>query len=262
MKKKLLGIFALVLGSVITLNAQTNAMQFTGQDCNGNNVDLFADLNAGKCVVLFYYMPNCGSCPPPASRIQAMANNVMDTYPGMVKGYAFPFQNSTTCSYSSSWVTNNSLNFYAPMDSGAAQVAYYGGFGMPTVVLVGGLDHRVMFVTQSFTTSDTTIMRDSILNFLSAVNVNTLPAAISGVNTYPNPADNSVTAEITLSRPSAVAIEVVNILGEVIEVVYNGNTPVGTLRKEISTAAYAEGNYFLRITSDGEVTNESFTVMH
>lgn len=261
MKKKLLGFFALVLGS-LTMNAQTTAMQFAGQDCNGNNVDLFADLNAGKCVVLFYYMPNCGACPPPASSIQTMANNVMNTYPGLVKGYAYPYQNSTTCTYSASWVTNNNLNFYAPMDSGATQVAYYGGFGMPTVVLVGGLDHRVMFVTQSFLTSDTTIMRDSILNFLSAVSVNNLPTAISSVNTYPNPANTSVTAEINLTKSSTVTMQIVNILGEVVETVYNGETPAGTLRKEISTATYAEGNYFLRITSDGEVTNQNFTVIH
>lgn len=165
MKNKLLLGFTLVLGSLM-LNAQTNAMQFSGLDCNGNNVDVFADLNAGKAVVLFFFMPNCGACPPPATKVQAMANNVMNTYPGMVKGYAFPYNNSSTCSTAQAWVTNNSLNFYAPVDSGAAQVAYYGGFGMPTVVLLGGLDHRVMFVTQSFLTSDTTIMRDSILNLL------------------------------------------------------------------------------------------------
>ena len=260
MKNKLLLGFAFVLGS-LTLNAQTNATQFSGLDCNGNNVDVFADLNAGKAVVLFFFMPNCGSCPPPATKVQTMANNVMNTYPGMVKGYAFPYNNSATCSTAQAWVTNNNLNFYAPIDSGAAQVAYYGGFGMPTVVLLGGLDHRVMFVTQSFVTSDTTTMRDSILN-LFATGVNTLPAAISSVNTFPNPANSSVTAEINLLKSSTVTMQVVNVLGEVTETVYTGETPAGTLRKEISTAAYAEGNYFLRITSDGEVTNQSFTVVH
>lgn len=260
MKKKLLGIFALVLAS-FTMNAQTTAMQMNGLDCNGNSMDVFADLNAGKAVVLFYYMPNCGSCPPHANRIQTMVNNVMNTYPGMVKGYAFPFQNTTTCAYSQSWVTNNNLNFYAPMDSGAASVAYYGGFGMPTVVLLGGLDHRVMFSTQNMTAGDTTVMRDSILN-LFATGVNTLPGFISSFNAFPNPANTSVQIELNVTKASMIKMEIVNILGEIIEVPYNAETPAGLFRKEISTEGYANGTYFVRVTSDGEVSNKSFTVSH
>ncbi len=100
---------ALLLITINNAKAQTSAMQFAGVDCNGNAVDLFADLNAGKAVILHFYMPNCGSCPPPAQKIQAMANKINATHPGMVKGYAFPFQNSTTCTYSSSWVTLNRI---------------------------------------------------------------------------------------------------------------------------------------------------------
>lgn len=260
MKKQLLALFTFVLG-LASLNGQTTAMPMSGLDCNGNSMDVFADLNAGKAVVLFYYMPNCGTCPPHASRIQSMVNNVMNTYPGMVTGYAFPFQNTTTCAYSQSWVTNNSLNFYAPMDSGAASVAYYGGFGMPTVVLLGGLDHRIMFSTQNMTVGDTTIMRDSILN-LFATGVNTLPGFISAFNTFPNPSNTSVQIELNLTKASMIKLEVVNILGEIVEIAFNGETGPGLFRKEISTAAYPNGTYFIRITSEGEVSNQSFSVIH
>jgi hypothetical protein len=260
MKKKLLGIFSLVLAS-FAMNAQTTAMQMNGLDCNGNSMDVFADLDAGKAVVLFYYMPNCGSCPPHASRIQSMVNNVMNTYPGMVKGYAFPFQNTTTCAYSQSWVTSNSLNFYAPMDSGAASVAYYGGFGMPTVVLLGGLDHRVMFSTLNMTVGDTTIMRDSILN-LFATGVNSLPGFISSFNAFPNPSNSSVQIELNLTKAAMIKLEIVNVLGEIVEVPFNGETAPGLFRKEIVTAGYPNGTYFIRVTSDGEVSSQSFTVVH
>ncbi len=260
MKKQLLALFSFVLG-IVSLNGQTTAMQMSGLDCNGNAMDVFADLNAGKAVVLFYYMPNCGSCPPHALRIQSMVNNVMSTYPGMVTGYAFPFQNTTTCAYSQSWVTNNNLNFYAPMDSGAASVAYYGGFGMPTVVLLGGLDHRVMFSTQNITVSDTTIMRDSILN-LFATGVNTLPGFISSFKAFPNPANASVQIELDVTKAAMIKLEVVNILGEIVEVVYNAQTAPGLFRKEIVTDGYPNGRYFIRVTSDGEVSNQSFSVVH
>lgn len=261
MKKFYSLLFALMFTVVIS-NAQTTAMQINGVDCNNNPVDLFAELNAGKAAVVFFYMPNCGTCPPVAQKIQTMANNIMNTYPGMVKGYAFPFQNSTTCTYSSSWVTNNNLPMYAPMDSGAVPVAYYGGFGMPTVVLLGGADHRVMFSTMSFLTGDTAIMRDSILNLLGPASVNNMNSAVSSVNLFPNPVNEQVNVELNIVQSSVVTIEVVNVLGEVVNSVYSAATAPGILRKEIATAELANGTYFVRITDGENIQNQKFTVAH
>ncbi len=237
-------------------------MQFTGVDCNNNAVNLYSDLDAGKAVVLFYYMANCGSCPPPAQKIQAMANNIMNTYPGAVKGYAYPFTNSTTCTYSNSWVTNNNLPFYTPMDSGAAQVAYYGGFGMPTIVLVGGIDHHVIWSTQSFTTSDTTIMRDSILNMLAQVGMNDLNTAISAVDVYPNPANDKVQVSMEITQPAPLKIELVNMLGEIVATLYNGTAPSGQLKAEVATDGLSNGIYLIRVSSNNAVQNHKITISH
>ena len=180
-------IAAILILGVNSGKAQMTAMDFSKNDCGGNYHHLFADLDSGKCVLLHFFMPNCGMCPPPAQRLQHMANNVNAAYPGTVVGYAFPFNNTTTCSYASSWTSSNSLPFYTPMDSGDAQVTNYGGFGMPTVVLLGGRDHRVMYASQSFSTSDTTAIRDSILaNYrsLHTTGINTLPASISSFSVF------------------------------------------------------------------------------
>lgn len=72
-------------------------MQLSGVDCNANTHDLLADLDAGKAVILHFFMQNCGSCPPPAKKIQAMANNILAMHPGMITAYAMPFNNTTTC---------------------------------------------------------------------------------------------------------------------------------------------------------------------
>lgn len=261
MKKYFLSV-TLAMLALLSANAQQTAMQFSGVDCNNNAVDLYADLNAGKAVVLFYYMPNCGSCPPPAQKIQTMANNIMNTYPGMVKAYAFPFQNSTTCSYSVSWVTNNNLSLYAPMDSGAAQVAYYGGFGMPTVVLVGGTDHRVLFSTLSFSTSDTTIMRDSILNLLNPSGVNELGNVITGVKLFPSPAAQEMTVSMTVKQNTDLKLEVVDILGKVVATIYNEQAVAGTIRVTVPTGTYSNGVYFIRMRSGDKTANHKFTVTH
>jgi hypothetical protein len=50
MKKSLLLIFALMF--VLTISKAQPVMQISGNDCNGISHDLFADLDAGKAVIL------------------------------------------------------------------------------------------------------------------------------------------------------------------------------------------------------------------
>lgn len=255
-------MFALMF--VVTISkAQTTAMQFTGQDCNGNPVDLFADLDAGKAVILHFYMPNCGSCPPPAKKIQTMANNINAMYPGKVKGYAFPYQNSTTCSYSQSWVNSNSLNtLYTPMDSGAEHVAHYGGFGMPTVVVLGGVDHSVLFSTLSFSTSDTIEMRNKIIALLSGSSAtNELPSAVESFNVYPNPAGNHFSVNLDLKESTHVVIDVTDLSGKQVTVLMN-ETRKGKLEKQFNTDGLPNGIYFVRLQVNGQVTTQKLNIAH
>ena len=249
--------------SAISSNAQTIAMDFNTTDCNGSPANLFSDLDAGKAVILFYYMPSCGSCPPPAQKIQAMANNINASHPGMVKAYAFPFNNTTACSYSQTWVTSNSLPLYAPMDSGATAVAHYGGFGMPTVVLVGGSNHRVMFSTLSFSTSDTTIMRDSIMALMGTpTGINEMPGNISKLSVYPNPATNKVTISVDLKESSDLAIDIVDITGKQIAVISKDKNATGSINRTYNTDALANGLYTIRINAGGKIVNRKLNVAH
>lgn len=261
MTKSLLLSIALMF--VITISKAQTAMQFSGMDCNNNPVDLFADLDAGKAVILHFYMPSCGSCPPPAQKIQTMANKINAMHPGMVKGYAFPFQNSTSCTYSSSWVSSNGLStLYAPMDSGATQVAYYGGFGMPTVVLLGGTDHRVMFSTQSFSTSDTTIMRDSILNLLNvSTGIEGLTNSVSSFSIFPNPANDNVSVNLDLKETSNLLIDVTDITGKQVAII-SEEKQNGIVVKQINTSVLPNGSYFVRVQVNGKTTTQKLTINH
>ncbi|UPT68040.1 MAG: T9SS type A sorting domain-containing protein [Sphingobacteriales bacterium JAD_PAG50586_3] len=262
MKKSILLLVALMLVMTIT-KAQTTAMQFSGEDCNGNAVDLFADLDAGKAVILHFYMPNCGSCPPPAQKIQVMANNINMMHPGKVKGYAFPYQNSTTCAYSASWVSSNNLaTLYAAMDSGAAHVAHYGGFGMPTVVVLGGTDHRVLFSTLSFSTSDTTAMRDSIMALIEGTTgINDLSSTVTSFNVFPNPTSDIVSITLDLKQASDVVIEVMDMSGKQVAIIRDENRN-GIVTKQFSTSALPNGNYFVRLQIDGKTATQKLTVNH
>jgi len=261
MKKILFTTIALMFIMTIS-RAQTTAMQFTGVDCNGSSVNLFSDLDAGKAVILFFYMPSCGSCPPPAQKIQKMANSINAKFPGKVKGYAFPFQNSTTCSYSATWVSSNGLSsIYTAMDSGAAHVAHYGGFGMPTVVLVGGKDHKVLFSSLDFSTSDTTIMRDKILSLFSTTGIADLPDAVNLFSVSPNPASDNISINLDLIETSNLIIDVIDITGKQIAIIADEKQN-GVVTKQFNTSALPSGNYLVRLQVNGKTATQKLIVNH
>ncbi len=259
MKKNTFFIALLALLPFLT-TAQT-AMDFSGLDCNGTAHHLFSDLDAGKAVIIEYFMPNCASCPPPAQKIQTMANNILANHPGVITAYAFPFNNTTTCTYSSSWVSTNGLSLFAPMDSGATQVAHYGGFGMPTIVVLGGSSHRTMFKTLSFATSDTTIMRDSILRLIGALpnGVNALEPATFTINIAPNPVQTSLSVEVNAINAGLVNIQLISMTGQVEQLISN-TTVTGTKRFQFATGNYATGMYILQTEINGQINRQKVLI--
>ncbi len=262
MKKLSLTIFSIFIFCFIA-KGQT-ALDFNRLDCNGNMHHLFSDLDSGKVVLLHFYMPSCGSCPPPAKKLQAMANNILAQHPNTIKAYAFPFDNSVTCTYSSSWTSSNNLPLYTPMDSGAAGVAHYGGFGMPTVVLLGGLDHRVIFSTLSFVTSDTTHMRDSILSVLGlppiGASINDTKEVLSAFSLFPNPSKESMNVSFEVKSPGKILIDVIDISGKQTSILLDEFVVAGKFTRSFSNSNLPAGNYLIRINKDGKTETHSFSV--
>lgn len=256
--------FSLALMFVIMISKAQTPLQINGLDCNGNSHDMFSELDAGKAVVVFFFMNNCSSCPPVAKKVQAMVNNVLVDYPDMVKGYVMPFNNTTTCTATANWVVNNSLSFYAPYDSGSVQVAHYGGFGMPTVVLLGGKtsNQRVLFSTLSFATSDTTIMRDSILALLATTAIQDIPAAVNSVNVFPNPSVDNVNIALDLNEQSSIAIDIIDITGKKVSHIFDDTKATGLIQQPFNTTQLSNGLYMVQFTVNGKTVTRKFNVSH
>lgn len=262
MKKSIL--ISLALMFILMISKAQPVMQLSGSDCNGTSYDLYADLDAGKAVVLFFFMSSCGSCPPPAKKIQNMTTNINKTYPGMVKGYALPFENTTSCTYTANWVVSNGLGkLYQPVDSGATQVAHYGGFGMPTVVLLGGAapNRRVMFSTLSFSTSDTTAMRDSIISLFNMSSITDSPNVVNAFTVFPNPTTDNVTINLELKQTSNLFIDITDIIGKQVAIVMNEKQQ-GIITKQFNTALLPNGSYFVRLQVNGKTTIRKLTINH
>jgi hypothetical protein len=258
--------FLIISASLIynTAFAQTTAMDFNKRDCNGQSHHLFADLDSGKLAVLFYFMPSCGSCPPPAKKIQTLTNNLLKRYPGKIKAYAMPFNNTTKCTDVSDWVSSNYLNMYIPLDSGANQVAHYGGFGMPTVVLVGGKDHRVMFSSLSFSSSDTSEMKDSMIAYLSGKSsgIENLPNVISSLNMFPNPTANVLNISLVVKSSTTLSIDIVDIKGKQLLLLLDEKVLSGAISRQFNTSTLPNGNYFIRMRANGVMSNRKLVIIH
>jgi len=257
-------LLAVLLFFCFSYSKAQTALDFTQYDCIGNLHHLFDDLDSGHAVLLHFYMPNCSSCAPPAQVIQAMANNVNATHPGMVAGYAFPFNNTTTCAYSTTWVFSNHLGLYTPMDSGTAMVAHYGGFGMPTVVLLGGRDHRVLYSSLNFVTADTASMRDTILSLLShpTLAVSDVSATVSDLSVFPNPVSDQLSVQLDLRQSADISIEIVDITGRSVYTLPVEKHNTGAFSKPLNTSSLPDGCYLLRLSVNGVMTTKHISIMH
>ena len=68
-----------------SLKAQTQAMDFNVIDCNGGGPHhLYADLNAGKVVIIEYFMLSCSPCVVAGNALEATADTVLSGQQGKV----------------------------------------------------------------------------------------------------------------------------------------------------------------------------------
>ena len=258
MKKSILLSTILVFAFTLS-KAQTTAMDFNRMDCNGNMQHLFADLDAGNAVIIEFFMQNCGACPIAGQKLEALKSDLLAQFPGKVKSYAIGYNNTYSCSSNANWVTNNGFTSI-PMDSGATQVAYYGGMGMPTVVILGGgTSHLVLGSPYlGLSTSDTTTIGNDIRTFLGTSAIN--ETAFTSFNLFPNPANEMLTLSFDMKESGNLNIEVFDMLGKKVEVLMDENISAGKFKHSFSTASLAAGNYVLQLSANGNSANHKLNI--
>lgn len=185
-------LFSFLLASAFALSgiAQTTALDFTANDCDGMPRNLFTELEAGDVVVIELVMMGCAPCVTSAnSLLTNVLPNVSD--PSRVKLYSIGFTNAITCTQMNSWKSANSFTHtvFAGM---SAQTTHYGGMGMPTIAVVGGADHAVYYSEVGHSDSDNPDIIAAINDALNAgVGLNEQAATVAGIN--PNPAHDMIT---------------------------------------------------------------------
>ncbi len=260
MKKSYL-LIILCLFSFSMVKAQTTAMNFTMNDCNGQMHNLYSELDGNNVVVLEFFMTNCSPCVTAGNKIETMVDNANNDFMGYVKYYHFGFNNSYSCATISNWVNSNAFNS-VPFDSGAAQVAYYGGFGMPTVVIVAGNTHQVLFSTVGFSTSDTTQMGIAIRNYFAGNPVGIAETEqISSFAISPNPVSNTAVVTLNIKNSTRLTLQLADINGNLIEEIISADVNSGNFSYNINVQHLASGIYIVKAITSGSLVTTKLNVI-
>ena len=159
--KKILFTTAAIFFILFSGKSQTTAMDFTQADCYGADHQLYTELDAGNVIILEYMMLNCAPCVTATTAMEELVKPYDLSHPGRVHIYSFAFLNSYTCEQIIQW--ERDFNFNHPAFSeGEAQVSYYGGMGMPTLVVVGTNEHNVFYKSIGYTAEVDDMIREAV----------------------------------------------------------------------------------------------------
>ncbi len=235
-------LLAAIVGlSLASAQAQTTAQDFTKNDCTGQSHHLFSELDSGYCVLMeFAMMPSCQPCINAGKKLEVMKKAVKTEYPGKVKYYVFEFSGGFTCSQIESWKTSNGITSTG-LEKGNTEVDYYGGMGMPTLVLLGGTNHKVLWKKIGFATNDTATIHTKIRQFFQTTA--TTEAKPVEVSIYPNPTQSRLLVTVPDASIEVGQVAVFDASGaKVLSQVWTGGQP-----NSVPTANLPKGVYTVQL---------------
>ncbi len=164
MRKSIFLLVSLFSGWLPAISQPTTALDFSMIDCNGQFHNLYSELNSGNAIIMEFWMDGCAPCIVAGKALDSMYKELKATC-GKVRYYQTVFNDNSHCNVVLNWYNTNGFSS-VPFDSGAAQVAYYGGFGMPTVAVAAGNTHQLLYLNNhGFPTGDTALVAAAIKNF-------------------------------------------------------------------------------------------------
>lgn len=260
MKKIYTSILALIL-TCSHINAQTTAVNFNMSDCNGNMHNLFSELDAGKVVIMEFFMLSCSPCIDAGNALDPMFTRLKATCSNNINYYQFGFTNSYNCSQITNWVTSHNFTS-VPIDSGAYQVGYYNGMGMPSIAVVAGKSHKVLYLCNANTASfdvvkDTAVIADSIRTFFNCkpTGIKKPTQNISSISLVPNPASTNLSLSFDSKSEGVLQLSIVNLTGQKIMDFPKENIRTGIWNKTYELPHIPSGFYFIR----GDLNGDNFT---
>jgi thiol-disulfide isomerase/thioredoxin len=268
MKKALLSIsmFTLVGWSAQAQTPLTTAVDFNVTTLQGDDVNLFSLLNAGKHVVVDFFWYNCGTCAQLAPQFEASYQQF-----GCNTGDVFyiSIEALGTDAQTHAFEQNAGLAGIVPTVSGlggggSAVKNTYGISAYPTFILIAPnrqiLNQDIWPFSQSILASELNAV--GISPKACNVGIDDVNREAAHVVAFPNPATDKVSFRFELTGADRMTMEVYDIMGQRVSVQTNDGLAAGTNTIELPVDALAKGHYTARFSAaNGFVGQTRFSVM-
>ena len=257
MKKTIL-CAALFLLNGLAMKAQT-AVDFTANDCSSNSYHLFADLDAGKVVIITFVMP-CSVCLGPSQTAFSAAQSYSTSNPGKVVFFLATNGGFPACSVLTNWAVTNSIYGVTCFSDASIKESDYGATAMPKTVVLAGPNHQVIYKEDG--TLNNTNLKAAIDGFFNPASVSQTIKTVNSFNVYPNPAQNKVNIDYTLGEQADVNIDIINVAGVKVKALQLAASAAGdhTVALDLTGEGFANGNYFARIKAGKQSQSLMFTI--
>ena len=264
MKKTFFAISILASSLLCSYNvraqAPINASDFTLTDCDGTSHNLFATLDKGDVVAMEVVM-GCLPCVQGRKALAKIEAEYATTHPGKFHVYTFGFTSSVSCTSIQQWMSSNSITGTSFAGDDGVNSDYGASGGMPTIILVGGPDHKILYWRQGFANKDTATMKTAISKVLTQASVASTNNNES-LRVYPNPSSNSASLKIDCLKNETRQITLFNENGVNVLSIFSGKLSTGEHTINFSTNALASGKYYIHVTTADNTSVLPLTIVH
>lgn len=251
MKLKLLFVLFITITSWLA-KAQP-AVDFTAADCGGNMHHLFAELNAGKVVIISFVDP-CGACVAPTLTAFATAQAYSASFPGQINNYVADDLANTNCATLNSWTASIGMSHSTNFSDTNVSQGDYGPGGMPKIVVFAGTNHTVFFNQNG--SIDSTAFYTALGQALAATGINETSETHINMDVH----YQSTTNQVVVNYVSAInlKLELYNVLGTLLK-----TTDIKPESNEARIEGFdlKSGIYFVRLSGNNMEVKKKFLVI-
>ncbi|WP_157977244.1 hypothetical protein [Taibaiella helva] len=105
---------------------------------SGREYDLYNQMDSGLVIIHEYVMMNCRPCITAGKGLEKIVSSMRKLYPGRIRYFQTVYEDETNAATMKKWVKENGFTPDAVFIKGAEEVKFYGGMGMPTILVLGG----------------------------------------------------------------------------------------------------------------------------
>lgn len=209
MRQFLTTLFLLLAYSVS--NAQTIAPDFTATDCNGDNQNLYTELDNGKTVIIIWVMP-CIGCVDGTIAADDARENLSVQYPDSILLWIVDDGPPSNCGTLNNWVSNIGMQPQRTFGNYSNEIDQdnYGGFGMPHIVVIGP-NKQIYYNEFNTQGSGLEAAVENAINITTAIADIDKPL-VSYIS--PNPASGSLSVNATEELES---VSVISLTGQMVK---------------------------------------------